>query len=158
MRILTGILFIFFLIGCGGPTADNGMPELETQLIDGSDFRLSEFKGNYVVLDFWGSWCGPCIREMPELVALHQKYGQQVVFVTIALERNDRNWKKVADRFGFSWKYQIVETAPMVVASEIARNFGVTEIPATFVITPEGKLLPKMDIRQVDEFLSSTSL
>lgn len=152
------VAILLLFAGCGigdGPTM---APDFETQLVDGTPFKLSQLKGSYVVLDVWGSWCGPCIHEIPELVALHQKYGDRVAFVSVALEKNDRTWEKVAERFGFSWKFQIVEEAPFVLSSSIARAFGVTEIPAKFIITPEGKLISGMDYQQMDEFLGHTVL
>lgn len=143
-------------VGCGG--TNSTAPDFETRLIDGTPFKLSELKGQYIVIDFWASWCGPCIHEMPQLIALHNKYGDKVAFVTIALEKNDRTWRKVTERFGFSWKYQVVEEVPFVLSSSIARAFGVTEIPTKFIITPEGKLISGMDYQQMDEFLGHSAL
>lgn len=141
---------------CNSTSDSNTAPDIEAKLIDGADFKLADLKGKYVVIDFWGSWCAPCLHEMPALVSLHQKYGDKVEFVTIALEKNDRGWQKVSERYGFQWQYQIVETTPIVLASEIARDYGVTDIPATFIVAPDGKLIKGMDLRQVDSYLQAT--
>ncbi|MGB0918869.1 MAG: TlpA family protein disulfide reductase, partial [Flavobacteriales bacterium] len=81
------ISLVLILSSCGNQTGDNLAPEIEAELIDGTPFKLSELRGEYVVLDFWGSWCGPCLRDIPKLMQLHAKYGDKVVFVSVAFER-----------------------------------------------------------------------
>lgn len=143
---------------CSMNQTNDMAPEIEAELIDGTPFKLSDLRGSYVVLDFWGSWCGPCIRDIPKLVELHSKYGDKVHFVTIAFEKDDRRWKSVSEESGFVWKYQIVEKAKVLLASPISRDYGVTDIPAKFIVTPEGKLISGMDFNQMDAFLSNTAL
>ena len=145
-----------FFTACSSGSGQNKAPEIETQLIDGTPFKLSDLRGKYVLLDFWGSWCGPCIRDFPSLVALHDKYGDDVVFVSVALEKNDERWKEVSEKAGFSWKHQIVEDAKVVLASPIARDYGVLDIPSKFIITPDGKLISGMDFEQMDEYFEAT--
>jgi hypothetical protein len=76
--------------------------------------------------------------------------------VSIAFERDDTRWRAVAQKAGMNWKHQIVEEVKVLLASSIARDYGVTEIPATFVITPEGKLIRGMNIEQIDAYLEAT--
>ena len=56
---------------------------------DGQPFNLSDLRGEYVLLDFWGSWCGPCRRESPALVALQDK----ITIVSIAIEKDSSRWQ-----------------------------------------------------------------
>ncbi|MGB1318404.1 MAG: TlpA family protein disulfide reductase [Flavobacteriales bacterium] len=150
------ISLVLILSSCGNQTGDNLAPEIEAELIDGTPFKLSELRGEYVVLDFWGSWCGPCLRDIPKLMQLHTKYGDKVVFVSVAFERDDRRWKSVSKKAGFTWKHQIVEKAKILLASPISRAYGVTDIPAKFIVTPKGELISGMDFEQMDAYLAAT--
>jgi thiol-disulfide isomerase/thioredoxin len=156
LRIVSIILWVLVLFAGCKPQTNDQAPEIETQLADGTPFKLSELKGSYVVLDFWGSWCGPCLADAPKLVALHEKFGDRVVFVSIAFEKNDKRWQQTAERLGFSWKYQVVEISPVLLGSGIAREYGVSDIPAKFIVTPEGKLLSGMDFDQMDTYFEAT--
>ncbi len=137
-------------------------PEISGQLIDGSEFNLSDLRGNYVLIDFWGSWCAPCRRENPKLVALYRKYNNQSFtdadgfeVVTIALEKNNRTWQNAAEKDGFNWEFQIVDEVKFVALSAYARFYGVTDLPSKFLINPNGELVGKVNFQTVEELLSS---
>ena len=154
-------LIVVFALALGFTSCNSGgsknlAPEIEAELIDGTPFKLSELRGEYVVLDFWGSWCGPCLRDIPRLMELYAKYGDRVVFVSVAFEKNDKRWKSVADKAGFTWKHQIVEEAKILLASPISRAYGVADIPAKFIVTPEGELISGMNFEQMDAYLQAS--
>ena len=157
---LIPILFIvyygfYFYVKNTGADKGESAPDFEAVLIDGTPFKLSDLRGRYVLLDFWASWCLPCRRANPNLAKLQQKYGDKLSIVTIALEKRGEAWKRAAEMDGFTWKYQIVEHQKLVMLSDIARKYGVSEIPAKFLISPEGKLLEKMSFDEIDQFLST---
>ena len=155
-NLLIGFVLILGITSCDSGAQKNLAPEIEAELIDGTPFKLSELRGEYVVLDFWGSWCGPCLRDIPRLVSLHKKYGNRVVFVTVAFEKNDKRWKSVSEKAGFTWKHQIVEEAKILLASPISRSYGVADIPAKFIVTPDGELLSGMNFEQMDAYLQAS--
>lgn len=130
-------------------------PEIEAILSDGSTFKLSELRGKYVVLDFWGSWCAPCRIENPSLVSLHNDFKDKIDVVSIALEKNLNSVKLVAKKDGFSWRYQIIEETSLVMLSETARLYGVTSIPTKFLIDPDGNLLGEMSFDEIRSILVS---
>jgi thiol-disulfide isomerase/thioredoxin len=155
-NVLRVLVLALGLTSCGDGKDKNLAPEIETELIDGSAFKLSELKGEYVLLDFWASWCGPCLSDMPKLMAMHEKYGDKVVFVSIAFEKNDKRWRSVSEKAGFTWKHQIVEEAKILLASPISRAYGVADIPAKFIVTPEGELISGMNFEQMDAYLEAS--
>ncbi|MFT4524646.1 MAG: thiol-disulfide isomerase/thioredoxin [Granulosicoccus sp.] len=154
-RALIVLSLSILIIGCGAPTNNATAPPIVGELVDGTPFALADLKGEYVLLHFWGSWCGPCLRENPRLVELHKEYGDRVTFVSVALEKDDRMWKKVVEKHGISWKHQIVDKAPMVMASKNARAYGVSDIPATFLIDREGNLVSQFHLPQISEVLNA---
>ena len=156
--VLVSVIF-FFTLNYGSLAKDGRKaPEIETSLIDGTSFRLSDLEGKYVLLDFWGSWCGPCLKEIPDLIELNNDYTDKLVIVSIGLEKNDKTWKKVVEKYNFPWKHQIIEVTPIVLASQTARKYGVTEIPVKFLIGPDGKLLGEYSVKNVDSLLGSQLL
>lgn len=126
-------------------------PEIQAVMVDGSDFKLSDLRGDYVLLSFWGSWCGPCRAESPAIIALHEKYKDKLKIVSIALEKNAEAGRRVALQDGFNWKHQIVEESSFVMLSSTAQKYGVSEIPTLFLISPEGILLGKMSLEEVEK-------
>lgn len=129
-------------------------PEITAELVDGTAFKLSDLKGDYVLLSFWGSWCGPCRVKSPALIDLHQKYESKLKVVSVALEKDARAGSAAAKRDGFTWKYQIVEESQFVMMSSTAQDYGVTEIPAMFLVSPEGVLLGKKSVAEIEEILN----
>lgn len=138
-------------------------PEIKAELIDGSTYNLSDSKGHYVLLDFWGSWCGPCLRDSPQLVALSKKYennkfdnDSELHIVTVALEKSGDKWKRAAERLGFDWQRQIVHHHKVVMASPIANDYGVTDLPAKFLIGPDGNIITaKASFSEIDTYLAA---
>ncbi len=149
--VIIGFVFLQWRAADEGDQA----PEIQAELVNGSNFKLSELRGDYVLLNFWGSWCGPCRTENPELVALHAKYGDELKIVTIALEKDASAGKEVAKMDGFSWKYQIVEESSLVMLSSTAQKYGVTEIPSTFLISPDGILLGRKTFGEIEKIIES---
>ncbi|MFT5860306.1 MAG: thiol-disulfide isomerase/thioredoxin [Flavobacteriaceae bacterium] len=129
-------------------------PEIRAKLIDGTLFKLSDLRGEYVVLSFWGSWCGPCRSEAPQIVALDAEYKEKMHLVTMAFEKNAESGRAVSKLGGYSWKYQIIEESSLLLLSQTARDYGVSSIPAIFLISPEGEVMKPSTIAEIDSFLS----
>ncbi|MBC7884014.1 MAG: TlpA family protein disulfide reductase [Saprospiraceae bacterium] len=133
--------------------------DFTSNLISGDSFKLSELKGYYVLLNFWGSWCGPCRKENPELVMLYQSMKDKTFttagrfeIVSIGLESEKGKWERAVQIDGLAWKYQFVELDRF--SGPIAKLYGVKELPAKYFISPEGMILmvnPK--ISEIHDYL-----
>jgi len=138
-------------------------PDFMGILPDGNAFKLSQLQGQYVLLDFWGSWCGPCIRESPALVALYHKYDGKAfkdaagfTIVSVAIDKDKARWAKTIERLGLSWPYQLMDPVSSLrfFDSPIANEYGVKQVPTKFLINEKG-LIIRIDptLEEVDRFL-----
>ncbi len=148
-------LFIIVFLGCkfliqnGAADAGEKAPEIKGQLISGEGFALEQLKGKYVVVDFWGSWCVPCRPVISELKKLQTENDGTFEIVSVALEKREGAGQKAAEILGLNWKYQIEEVSKFVAFNGTARDYGVTDIPATFLINPQGELVGKMHVAEI---------
>jgi thiol-disulfide isomerase/thioredoxin len=125
-------------------------PELEFPNPAGEMQKLTEIsKGRVVLLDFWASWCGPCRRASPELVALYNKYkdarfeGAKKGFtiVSVSLDKNKESWVEAIAEDSLVWPYHISDLGAW--QSQSAAIYGITYIPQAFLIGPNGKVIAK---------------
>jgi len=107
---------------------------------DGESFKLTDLRGDYVLIDFWGSWCGPCRRESPELVSLNQRTKDQLTIVSIAIERDSTAWQRARTRDARNWPFQVMETTNSLkfLGGKVAEFYGVNQVPTNFLIGPDG--------------------
>ena len=150
---MLGVLLYFKL---SVPTNKQGKsaPEIEATLLNESLFKLSDLQGKYVLLDFWGSWCPPCRKDNPNLVALYDKYNSSgLEIVSVALEKNEKSLKKAILNDGLRWPYHIMRTSRLVATDALALKYGVTDLPTKFLIDPKGNIigvnLSKDEISQI---------
>ena len=121
-------------------------PNFKTELLSGEAFELKQLNGSYVLLDFWGTWCGPCLKEIPELKALHDKFAPQgLEVVSVALEYGEKTdrLEKAISRKGLNWKYHLVDPIKGKIfdASIATKLYGVREIPTKYLINPDGFII-----------------
>ena len=115
-------------------------PDFQATLIDGQQAKLSDLRGKYVLIQFWGSWCGPCRRENPELAKIYQKFHDRGFEIfSIALDQNPRAWQSAIAHDGMVWKYHTMESADFKGAR--ATQFNVHSIPTTFLVNKDGTIM-----------------
>lgn len=110
---------------------------------DGQSFALADLRGRYVLLDFWGSWCGPCRRESPALAQLHRAYGDQLTIVSIAIEKDSSSWHRARTQDARNWPFQVMDHTGSfrLLRGEVASLYGVKAVPTNFLIDPAGLVL-----------------
>ncbi|MFK7809644.1 MAG: TlpA family protein disulfide reductase [Saprospiraceae bacterium] len=148
------------------PNVDPGemAPPVTGQLISGEAFDLNDLKGNIVLVDFWGSWCGPCRAENPSLVALHKKYKDATFkeakgfkIVSVGIERKEDRWKRAIESDQLNWPYHIMDkvTSYKFFDAEIANGYGVTEVPSKFLLNTNLETIGvNQSVKELDEWLS----
>lgn len=108
---------------------------------DGKIVSLSSYKGKYVLLEFWASWCGPCRAENPNLKKEYELYKEKGFHVLgVSLDDNDAKWKKALEKDMLPWE-NISDLKGWNNAAAV--QYGVRAIPANFLIDPQGKIIAR---------------
>jgi len=132
------------LLGASASRADfeigSEFPDFQaTELLSGEPFKLSEFRGNVVIVDFWATWCGPCLIELPNVKRVfeaHREKGLQII--SISLDRSVDRCREFVQKQGMDW-YHVADGKWW--QAELAVRFGIRSIPAMFVIGKDGKVV-----------------
>lgn len=118
-------------------------PDFEKIDKDGKTIRLADYRGKYVLLDFWGSWCGPCRASHPHLKALEAKYAPKgLVVINIASENGDnarKEWLQAIEEDGMTWT-QILNNEGRENC-DVVKEYAITAFPTKVLIDPDGKIL-----------------
>jgi thiol-disulfide isomerase/thioredoxin len=121
--------------GSDSPLVGETAPEIKLPLLAGGQFQLDQYRGQVVVLDFWASWCGPCLQSMPQIErAVGQFDDQQVVLIAVNLQETPDVIRSTLER----WNLE-----PQVALDRdgvVAQRYQVTAIPQTVIIDREGKV------------------
>ncbi|MCP4614752.1 MAG: TlpA family protein disulfide reductase [Planctomycetes bacterium] len=160
MKILTisfVVLFTYFnntsIYAVQNEIVGKTAPSFTLLDLDGNKVSLSDYKDKVVILDFWATWCPPCIKEIPHFIELYNEYKNQgLIIIGISVDRQGVGIVKAFNR-----KYKI--NYPILMAdNQVSRDYGnITGIPTTFVIDPAGKIR-RMYVGYRDKFVFETDI
>jgi thiol-disulfide isomerase/thioredoxin len=138
------------LLGCSSGDSDGGreskglegpdnvgdpLPDVTFTRFDGSEGTLADYDGKPLVINWFSTWCAPCVREMPALESVHQKYGDEVAFLGFNNQDTLEDGKALAEAAGVTWD---LARDPR---GEILAEFGGVAMPTTVLVSEDGHIV-----------------
>ncbi|MBI1356495.1 MAG: redoxin domain-containing protein [Acidobacteria bacterium] len=144
---------LFLLSGCGDSApsvatevaeasegeAPKPAPDFTLEAVDGKQVKLSDYKGQVVLLNFWATWCGPCKIEMPWFIEFQRKYKDQG-FTVLAVSLDEEGWEVVRP-----YAENLKPNFPLLLGNDqIDERFdGIVALPTTLIIDKEGRIVSR---------------
>lgn len=113
-------------------------PDFTLNDLNGKPLKLSSFKGKYVLLDFWGTWCVWCVRGIPKMKEYYNKYKGKFEILSIDCNETQDKWKAGVKKYQLPWKHVY---QPRTGAVQTTDLYGITGFPTKILVGPDGKIV-----------------
>ena len=134
------ICLSFFLTGMAAspPLVGGPAPPFQLETVNGRVVSLSDFKGQFVILNFWATWCAPCTREMPEFQKIHQASNLNVKIIGINMAESKEKVSGFIHQHGLSF--------PILLdpSGNVSQDYEILHLPVTYFISPDGFVRDKI--------------
>ncbi len=117
-------------------------PDFSVDLLNGKKINLNDYKGKFVFIDFWGSWCNPCRQEIPNIKKLYSSLSRDKLEIIGLAQDDEPNLKNYI-------REQNIEYPNALAPKELLAKYGIVRYPTSFLINPKGKIV-RIDIRGAD--------
>ena len=109
-------------------------PDITVTAMDGTEVKLSSLRGKTVFVNFWATWCGPCMQEMPEMNKIYPDYKDKIEFFAVSIDDSRSDYEKYAGESGFAY--------PMYWGDKnaIVKAYGLQGIPASYIVDKYGTI------------------
>ncbi len=119
-------------------------PDFDEKDLNGEPLSLARFKGRVVLIDFWATWCGPCVDELPNVIAAYRKYHDKgFEIIGISLDRDEAALRRFIAEHEMTWPQYF---DGLYWQSKLGRKYGVNSIPATYLVDGDGTIVAR-DLR-----------
>lgn len=112
-------------------------PNFTLPNLEGKQVSLSDYRGKWVVIDFWGSWCGWCVKGFPKLKDAYKQYGDRLVIIGVDCNEPEDAWRAGVKKYELPWVNLYCSEAD----SSILTSYGITGFPTKAIVDPQGKLV-----------------
>ncbi len=136
-------------------TVGNVAPDFTLQKSDGTSFTLSSLRGKYVLLDFWGSWCGWCIKGFPELKQFYAANKERLEVVGIACKDTHKDWLAALEKHQLPWT-NVYNPTDAAVTEDMINLYNISGFPTKILLDPEGRIV-EICVGEKPEFYKSVN-
>ena len=128
-------------------------PEFTLYDLDGQPVSLSQFKGQVVLLDFWASWCAPCITDLPDLRRIKKKAADKpLIFLNLSLDTDEAAWREAVDKH----EIEGVHVRADGWSADVAKSYQVNSLPSYYLVDSQGLIVERLRIlRNTDEIVAT---